>query len=117
MPLIPRDEGFFGLFNQLAEKMKAASNLLRSMFESPERLKHFVAEIKKVFEPWQFLLVDLATFAFPHHPGDPLKESLGRLLTPTPEVPHSIAGDDDKRAAYCPEFNEGISDKTVFWLP
>ena len=48
MPLIPRDEGFFTLFNQLAAKMKVAADLLRSMFMAMDRLPHFVAEIKKV---------------------------------------------------------------------
>jgi predicted phosphate transport protein (TIGR00153 family) len=46
--LIPRDEGFFTLFNKLAEKMKAAAELLQLLFKSPDRLSHFVAEIKKV---------------------------------------------------------------------
>ena len=48
MPLIPRDEGFFKLFNQLAAKMKVAADLLRSMFASPDRLMEFVAQIKQV---------------------------------------------------------------------
>jgi predicted phosphate transport protein (TIGR00153 family) len=46
--LIPRDEGFFTLFNQLAAKMKTAAELLRAMFATPDRLEHFVTEIKKV---------------------------------------------------------------------
>lgn len=48
MPLIPRDEGFFTLFNQLAAKMKTAAELLQELFAKPDRLGHFVAEIKKV---------------------------------------------------------------------
>lgn len=48
MPLIPRDEGFFTLFNQLAAKMKEAARLLRAMFSEPDRLEHFVAAIKNV---------------------------------------------------------------------
>lgn len=48
MPLIPRDEGFFKLFNQLAAKMKQAADLLRTMFATPDRIAHYVAEIKKV---------------------------------------------------------------------
>ena len=48
MGLIPRDEGFFTLFNQLAAKMKTAAELLRAMFATPDRLDHYVAEIKKV---------------------------------------------------------------------
>jgi uncharacterized protein Yka (UPF0111/DUF47 family) len=48
VPLIPRDEGFFTLFNQLAAKMKTAAELLKTLFANPDRLAHFVAEIKKV---------------------------------------------------------------------
>lgn len=48
MPLIPRDEGFFALFNGLASKMKTAAGLLRSMFAEPHRLDHFTAAIKVV---------------------------------------------------------------------
>lgn len=48
MPLIPRDEGFFTLFNQQAEKMKKAAELLQSLFAAPDRLSDWVAEIKKV---------------------------------------------------------------------
>ena len=47
MGLIPRDQGFFILFNQLAAKMKVAAELLQEMFATPDRLDHFVAEIKK----------------------------------------------------------------------
>lgn len=48
MPLIPRDEGFFTLFNELAAKMRAAAELLRAMFAELDRLDYYVAEIKKV---------------------------------------------------------------------
>ena len=48
MPLIPRDEGFFTLFNKLAGKMKAAAELLQTMFKKPDQLAHYVSEIKKV---------------------------------------------------------------------
>jgi uncharacterized protein Yka (UPF0111/DUF47 family) len=48
VPLIPRDEGFFKLFNQLAAKMKEAAELLTTMFAKPEQLQHYKAEIKKV---------------------------------------------------------------------
>ena len=61
MKLIPRDEGFFTLFNQLAEKMKAAANLLRSMFTSPERLREFVAAIKNVEHEADAVIHELAT--------------------------------------------------------
>jgi uncharacterized protein len=48
VPLIPRDEGFFTLFNQQAEKMKKAASLLQLLFATPDRLAEFVSEIKKV---------------------------------------------------------------------
>lgn len=48
MPLIPRDKGFFDLFNRLAQKNKTAAELLRDLFTQPERLEHFVAAIKVV---------------------------------------------------------------------
>ena len=48
MPLFPRDQGFFTLFDTLAAKMKTAAQLLQEMFATPDRLGHFVAEIKKV---------------------------------------------------------------------
>jgi uncharacterized protein Yka (UPF0111/DUF47 family) len=46
--LIPRDKGFFDLFNQLAARMKTAGELLRSMFAEPSRLEHYVSAIKVV---------------------------------------------------------------------
>jgi predicted phosphate transport protein (TIGR00153 family) len=47
VPLIPRDEGFFELFNKLADRMKHAAGLLQSLFGSMDRLAQYVAEIKK----------------------------------------------------------------------
>jgi predicted phosphate transport protein (TIGR00153 family) len=44
--LIPRDKGFFILFNSLAEKMKTSAEQLAQMFAEPQRLDHFVAAIK-----------------------------------------------------------------------
>src|SRR5688572_21486432 len=41
--------------------MKVAAGLLRSMFESPDRLKHFVAEIKKVEHEADALIHEVAT--------------------------------------------------------
>jgi predicted phosphate transport protein (TIGR00153 family) len=46
--LIPRDEGFFTLFNQQAAMMKKAAELLQKMFAAPEQLEQFVNEIKAV---------------------------------------------------------------------
>jgi predicted phosphate transport protein (TIGR00153 family) len=59
--LIPRDEGFFALFNQQAEKIKKAAELLQSMFESPDRLTHFVVEIKKVEHEADAIVHEIAT--------------------------------------------------------
>lgn len=46
--LIPRDEGFFDLFNELSQRLKQAARLLHSLFAEPERLDHYVAAIKAV---------------------------------------------------------------------
>jgi uncharacterized protein len=46
--LIPRDEGFFVLFNELAKRLKEAARLLTRLFAEPERLDHYVAAIKTV---------------------------------------------------------------------
>jgi uncharacterized protein Yka (UPF0111/DUF47 family) len=46
--LIPRDEGFFVLFNELAKRLKEAARLLNRLFAEPERIDHYVAAIKAV---------------------------------------------------------------------
>lgn len=46
--LIPRDEGFFELFNALAQQQIAAAALLRDLFSQPERLTELAAAIKDV---------------------------------------------------------------------
>ena len=48
MRLIPRDEGFFVLFNELAQRLKEAAQLLNRLFAEPDRLDHYVAAIKDV---------------------------------------------------------------------
>ena len=48
MRLIPKDEGFFDLFDKLADKVVASSQLLRQLFSEPQRLGHFAAAIKDV---------------------------------------------------------------------
>ena len=60
MPLIPRDEGFFTLFNKLAEKMKAAAELLQLLFKNPEQRTHYVGEIKKVEHEADSVIHELA---------------------------------------------------------
>jgi predicted phosphate transport protein (TIGR00153 family) len=46
--IIPRDQRFFELFDQLAAKMKSSALLLRGLFEEPHRMDHYVAAIKAV---------------------------------------------------------------------
>ena len=48
MRLIPRDEGFFVLFNELAKRLKEAARLLNRLFAEPQKLDHYVAAIKTV---------------------------------------------------------------------
>ena len=44
--LIPRDEQFFDLFNQLAEHLKTAAALLGELFADPGRTAELVKQIK-----------------------------------------------------------------------
>jgi predicted phosphate transport protein (TIGR00153 family) len=46
--LIPRDEQFFDLFNQLAEHLKTSAKLLDQLFAEPHRTTELVREIKDV---------------------------------------------------------------------
>ena len=46
--LIPRDEQFFDLFNQLAEHLKAAATLLNQLFADPHRTAELVKQIKDI---------------------------------------------------------------------
>ena len=48
MRLIPRDEGFFELFGELARRMTNSTRLLSEMFVQPDRLEQFVNEIKAI---------------------------------------------------------------------
>ena len=48
MRLIPKDEGFFPLFDQLADQLVECTKLLHQLFAEPARLAHFAAAIKKV---------------------------------------------------------------------
>ena len=48
MRLIPRDEKFFDLFGELARRMTNSTKLLSEMFMQPDRLEHFVNEIKVI---------------------------------------------------------------------
>jgi len=46
--LIPRDEQFFPMFAELAEKLSQSANLLAELFADPERLQELVQKIKDV---------------------------------------------------------------------
>ena len=46
--LLPRDEQFFDLFNQLAEHLKTAAQLLDKLFTQPENTTELVRQIKDV---------------------------------------------------------------------
>lgn len=46
MRFLPKDEGFFGLFDQLAERLVTAASLLRDLFADPSRLEELVTRIK-----------------------------------------------------------------------
>lgn len=48
MRLIPRDEGFFTLFGELARRMTNSTKLLSEMFVQPERLAEFASQIKAI---------------------------------------------------------------------
>jgi uncharacterized protein Yka (UPF0111/DUF47 family) len=46
--LIPRDEAFFDMFAQLAQRLTDAARLLHQLFSEPERLDEHVASIKRL---------------------------------------------------------------------
>jgi predicted phosphate transport protein (TIGR00153 family) len=46
--LIPRDEHFFELFSQLAQRITTSAKLLHELFSDPARIAHFEAAIKDV---------------------------------------------------------------------
>jgi len=46
--LIPRDEGFFDLFNELSSKLISSAGLLRELFANPDRVDEIAAAIKDV---------------------------------------------------------------------
>ncbi|HKS06466.1 MAG TPA: DUF47 family protein [Gemmatimonadaceae bacterium] len=48
MRLIPKDEAFFPMFDQLADRVVESSRLLHQLFAEPARLAHFAAEVKRV---------------------------------------------------------------------
>jgi uncharacterized protein Yka (UPF0111/DUF47 family) len=46
--LIPRDEHFFELFSQLAQRITTSAKLLHELFSDPARIAHFETAIKNV---------------------------------------------------------------------
>jgi predicted phosphate transport protein (TIGR00153 family) len=46
--LIPRDEGFFTLFGQLAEKLTASTKLLQDMLANSAHFERYAAQIKEI---------------------------------------------------------------------
>lgn len=46
MRFLPKDEGFFSLFDQLAERLTTSSALLRELFADPSRLDDLTKKIK-----------------------------------------------------------------------
>jgi uncharacterized protein len=59
--LIPRDEQFFDLFNQLAEHLKTAAALLGQLFADPGRTAEFVKLIKDVEHQADVLTLSINT--------------------------------------------------------
>lgn len=46
MRFLPKDEGFFGLFDQLSARLKTSSALLKVLFSEPSRLEELTIKIK-----------------------------------------------------------------------
>src|SRR3982750_1145422 len=59
--LIPRDEQFFDLFNQLAEHLKTAAGLLNQLFADPSRTAELVKQIKDVEHQADVLTLSINT--------------------------------------------------------
>jgi predicted phosphate transport protein (TIGR00153 family) len=59
--LIPRDEQFFDLFNQLADNLKTAAQLLAQLFTEPQRTTELVRQIKDVEHQADQLTLSIST--------------------------------------------------------
>lgn len=46
MRFLPKDEGFFGLFDSLSARLKTSSALLKDLFSEPSRLEELTKKIK-----------------------------------------------------------------------
>ena len=47
MRFLPKDEGFFGLFDQLSARLTTSAAFLRELFQHPERLDELVTKVKE----------------------------------------------------------------------
>ena len=47
MRFLPKDEGFFGLFDSLSARLNASAVLLRDLFNDPKRLEELAGKIKQ----------------------------------------------------------------------
>ena len=47
MRFLPKDEGFFGLFDQLSARLKTAAVILRDLFNEPHRLDELTKKVKE----------------------------------------------------------------------
>ena len=59
--LIPRDEQFFDLFNQLAEHLKTAAALLYRLFAEPQNTSELVRQIKDIEHQADVLTLSINT--------------------------------------------------------
>lgn len=59
--LIPRDEGFFDLFNELAKRLVTSAALLRDLFADPSRLDELASAIKEVEHEADHITHDVST--------------------------------------------------------
>ncbi len=46
MRFLPKDEGFFGLFDQLSARLTTSAALLRDLFNEPSRVEELVVKVK-----------------------------------------------------------------------
>ena len=48
MQIIPRDENFYGLFTNMAERLASSAKLLHELFQNPPNRAQIVAQIKEI---------------------------------------------------------------------
>lgn len=59
--LIPRDEGFFDLFNELSKRLVTSAAMLRELFTHPDQLDEITARIKEVEHEADHITHDVST--------------------------------------------------------